>query len=749
MEKHHISVLSRGPKFCPTTNGRKSDTCGDSYNLGRKLSIREIFHESHSNDKSLLRKPSKKYIQTKNKELSDIIATINKIEPKESSTISNISEEEEIALEEIKRLTKTTLEIKKADKTSTIVIMNKVDYRDQLVTKCHLQTNAYQQVNNNTDKTVYKNLKSFCNKHFVCLTDNEIKVILDEDWSTSNLYVLPKINKCRTILDEIDRKQEPYIQMPMPEDLTSRPIVSGPKSVTKGISKLLEKILTPLVEHQRTYIKDERDFLRKFPKNIGADCYIICCDIISLYTSIPNSLGLRAIEYWIEKLPEKIPTRFTKEFILEGVQFVLENNFFCFNNTTWHQIVGTAMGKEVASPYACLTVGFLEETILFPILIPASFEHEIAQKITKQFFRFVDDGITAPPKTVDPYKFQSILNSMDASIQYTITESATTVHDNNIVNCVNFLPLKVYTTTTGKVLTDVYYKETNAHEYLHYDSHHPAHVKNNIPYCLAKTIIVLTSSQTVMETNLNDLRTWLRNCGYPKNIIERGIFNARLQGPANAPSKKENIPFISTYYGNYDSSNIIETAKNLIDNSKNHRIQQVFKDVNFIHARRQPPNIIRQITSATFISDEKKTKENGIFCCKRPNCKICQMYLQECKSFNTKKGEWLVKSHAHCNSKNVIYFQICNFCNHECNLGKADEIRARTNNHISCSKNGTGTVLFDKHCYECPRQRGITPSEPYFKLYIMMVLNDFKKLRAAERNLHLQNHDTINATNTL
>ena len=112
--------------------------------------------------------------------------------------------------------------------------------------------------------------------------------------------------------------------MEMPDDLTSRPIVSGPKSVTKGLSKLLEKILTPLVKQLRTYIKDERDFLSKFPRDIGEGKYVICCDVKSLYTSIPNSLGLQAIEYWIDRLAHLIPTRFTKEFIIEGTKFVLE-----------------------------------------------------------------------------------------------------------------------------------------------------------------------------------------------------------------------------------------------------------------------------------------------------------------------------------------------------------------------------------------------------------------------------------------
>ena len=179
LTQHHISVLSRGPKFCPTTRGRKSDACGDSYSLGRKLSIREIFFDSEWTDESLIRKPSKKPILTKNKELSDIIATINKVEPIKCDTNnSNIRKEEESALHEIKRLTKTKIEIKKADKTSTIVIMNKDDYQTQLVEKCHLQTESYEQVDDNIDKRVYKSLAQLCSKHHECLTENERRTIL-------------------------------------------------------------------------------------------------------------------------------------------------------------------------------------------------------------------------------------------------------------------------------------------------------------------------------------------------------------------------------------------------------------------------------------------------------------------------------------------------------------------------------------------------------------------------------------------
>ena len=175
--------------------------------------------------------------------------------------------------------------------------------------------------------------------------------------------------------------------MPMPNILKTRPINGGPKAVTQGLSKLIEKILKPLVAHLKTFIKDEWDFLRKFPRKLESESCIICCDVTSLYTSIPNELCIKATEFWINKLSASIPDRFTKSFIIESINFILESNYFIFDDVMYHQIIGTAMGTTFAPPYACLVVGFLEETILFPRLLPSSFDLITCKIIQNHYFR--------------------------------------------------------------------------------------------------------------------------------------------------------------------------------------------------------------------------------------------------------------------------------------------------------------------------------------------------------------------------
>ena len=61
----------------------------------------------------------------------------------------------------------------------------------------------------------------------------------------------------------------------------------------------------------------------------------------------------------------------------------------------------------------------------------------------------------------------------------------------------------------GEVKTNIHYKETNAHDYLQFDSHHPQHTKENIPYTLAKRILLLTSESDWMDHNFANLRNFL------------------------------------------------------------------------------------------------------------------------------------------------------------------------------------------------------------------------------------------------
>ena len=78
-------------------------------------------------------------------------------------------------------------------------------------------------------------------------------------------------------------------------------------------------------------------------------------NIVNLYTNILHTLGLEALDYWLENHPESLHVRFNKEFVLECAKFILQNNNMKFNNKFYNQIKGTGMGTIFTLTYANLS----------------------------------------------------------------------------------------------------------------------------------------------------------------------------------------------------------------------------------------------------------------------------------------------------------------------------------------------------------------------------------------------------------
>ena len=306
----------------------------------------------------------------------------------------------------------------------------------------------------------------------------------------------------------------------------------------------------------------------------------------------------------------------------------------------YNQCIGTAMGHIFAPPYACLSVGYLEEDKLFTTEFNQRFERHDIDVIEKSFQRYME-------------MFLECLNILHPSIEYTLEPAIKTTIDEKSVCKLNFLDITIILHEDGKIETDIHYKPTNSHKYLIYESFHPTHCKNNIPFTLAKRIIVFVTNNipftlakriivfvtnnipftlakriivfvtnnipftlakriivfvtnnipftlskriivyftdpAKMELRLKELTSWLVKCNYPLKRINKGIHNARLQGPANKPRSSNNvIPFITTLTSNLDAKPIINSIRTLLSTTKSNRLREVFKDVNIVLGYKQP-----------------------------------------------------------------------------------------------------------------------------------------------------------------
>lgn len=104
------------------------------------------------------------------------------------------------------------------------------------------------------------------------------------------------------------------------------------------------------------------------------------------------------------------------------------------------------------------------------------------------------------------------------------------------------------------IMTDVYYKPTDTHQYLHFNSCHPRHTKRAIPYNLSKRICTIVNDESVKIQRLQELKKYLKKQSYPDKIIDDAIEKnmkldrKKLLNPVQNNNKKSKIlPLVTTH----------------------------------------------------------------------------------------------------------------------------------------------------------------------------------------------------------
>ena len=123
--------------------------------------------------------------------------------------------------------------------------------------------------------------------------------------------------------------------------------------------------------------------------------------------------------------------------------------------------------------------------------------------------------------------FLKCLNILHPSIEYTLEPAIKTTIDEKSVYKLNVLDITIILHEDGKIETDIHYKPTNSHKYLNYESFHPTHCKNNIPFTLAKrTIVFVTGTFRFAWTDTCDVHS--RQCIKRTSIVAIPIVFVRI-----------------------------------------------------------------------------------------------------------------------------------------------------------------------------------------------------------------------------
>lgn len=486
---------------------------------------------------------------------------------------------------------------------------------------------------------------------------------------------------------------------------------------------MINKLLEPFPKKVGSFVKDTWDVLRKLPKSVKPGSEIVSLDVKDLYTNIDNNLGLKAIEYYMDKFPQLVHRRLGKEFVLNALKMMQENILFELNGTVFQQLNGCAMGKDYGPSWATTSLGFLEETQLYP-KIRTTFPAEVAESIIEQYIRFQDDTQLFNEFNINTLELLDIFNGLHPALSFTIESSA---------EMLPFLDILLGVDSSGNIVTKIYNKNTDSFNYLHFTSNHPAHIKRNIPYCLARRIKGIVMKAVDRADSYRLLFNRLRAKGYPSKLVLDAIKRAedipRAEIIAEYSKKSQETP---------DKVTLITTHQPVLDKIGAEVVKFVretklpcLESKKLIHGKRQPPNLNRQLTRTNTFS---KTL-NRVTACMRKNCGLCSLghdNLIQGDSYRLKSGKILRPNRSiTCETGNLVYCIICPGCD-QYYIGECKCLRKRMNlhRHDSNPKNAVPPLKVNQHIRKC--------SNGYFRVFPFYVVPTEHQIAREGYETHFQ-----------
>jgi hypothetical protein len=353
LNKDHISILNRGLKFCPTPGPPNvADLREDMDRFHKRLRQVAFFDDLEDpplapstpsvsvsttvEDKNnLLSFEPFKHMKFKNKSTwnppgphnLEAMITCNEQQFNARDVPSpihrdNISKNERKALEELR--INDEIVIRSADKGGAVCILNRIDYLKEGYRQLS-DNRFYIKLDNNPTEVHRKEIQNIVEDLF---QNGEIdisvkKYMTDTSCRTSQLYLLPKIHKNVS---------------PPP----GRPIISGNGCPTENISQFVDHFLNPPNSKLRSFVKDTTHFLQIL-EDIGTlpeDTLLVTLDVTSLYTNIPNDVGIQAARETLNKTRPQSGIKPSNVSLIQLLELVLTRNNFNFNSmakTTYKQ----------------------------------------------------------------------------------------------------------------------------------------------------------------------------------------------------------------------------------------------------------------------------------------------------------------------------------------------------------------------------------------------------------------------------
>lgn len=234
----------------------------------------------------------------------------------------------------------------------------------------------------------------------------------------------------------------------------SRPIIPSHSWITSRASEIVDYFLQKLLPKFPWVLDSTKTFINKLREetNCLQDTWLISGDVTSMYTNIPPKEAFLICSSLLKEVDLEDASL---EAIISLLRFVLRNNYFSYQGTTYKQISGLAMGTSCAPIIANLYCASKEVDLA-----------RYCQSNNYFYSRYIDDIFSTFRGTKEA--LQTFLNKVQLGpLEITWTYSKVSM---------NFLDVQVYS-LQGRLATTIYRKDLNKYLYIPFSSAHPIAAK--------------------------------------------------------------------------------------------------------------------------------------------------------------------------------------------------------------------------------------------------------------------------------
>ena len=303
---------------------------------------------------------------------------------------------------------------------------------------------------------------------------------------------------------------------------------------------MLAYIIKPLVGQSPHHLKNTQHFIQQLQgKKLEPEEVIASFDVKALFTSGPVHPAIQIVKQRLlqdNTLPQR--TSMSLPQITSLLEFCLTNTYFLFQGKYYEQVQGAAMGSPISPLIANIFMEEFEVKALSSIPQPPSL-----------WVRFVDDTFVIN-RAEHSQDLLHHINNQDPHIQFTAEPTQQ--------GSLPFLDTLVTIEPDNTFSTTVYRKPTHTDQYLHWDSNHHITSKQSVYNTLAHRAKIVSSTQDIMDRELQHIRTALQHCQFPEWALNQwqhkfthpnqpNTTNNNNSSPAN---NQKNITIVVPYMPN-------------------------------------------------------------------------------------------------------------------------------------------------------------------------------------------------------